>query len=85
MENPITKFTIKEWIKHPTTILLIVVTLLAWGVLTLYVNSQLEQVKYLRTRIDKLEVMVDECATANMVQKQVITNLTDSLSKGAEQ
>jgi len=54
-------------------------------VLTLYVNSQLEQVKYLRTRIDKLEVMVDECATANMVQKQVITNLTDSLSKGADQ
>lgn len=81
MENPVSKFTLKDWIKHPTTILLIGVTALAWGVLTLYVNSQLEQVKYLRERITKLEAQIDEYTTANMIQRGVITNLADSLAK----
>lgn len=80
MENPVTKFTLKEWVKHPTTILLIVVTLLAWGILTMYVNSQLEQVKYLRERVTKLEKQLDEYTTANLIQRGVITQLADSLA-----
>lgn len=54
-----TKFTLKEWVKHPTTILLFVVSCVAWGVLWIYVESQLEQVNYLKERVTKLETQLD--------------------------
>lgn len=59
-EQPIQKFTLKEWVRHPTTILLTIVTAVAWGVLWIYVNSQLSQVDYLKKRIEKLEGQVDK-------------------------
>lgn len=77
--NPITKFTLKDWVKHPTTILLIVVTLLAWGVVWLYVNSQLEQVEYHRERVDKLEKQLDNYTTTILTKDGTIKMLTDSL------
>ena len=85
MENPASKFTLKEWVRHPTTILLISVTFIAWGVTWLYVKSQLEQVTYLRARVEKLESQIDEYTTANMIQRGVITNLADSLAKSKRQ
>lgn len=60
MQNPASKFTLKDWVRHPTTILLVVVTTLAWGLLWVYVQSQLQQVEYLKSRVAKLEEQVDE-------------------------
>lgn len=60
MQNPVSKFTLKDWVRHPTTILLVVVTTLAWGLLWVYVQSQLQQVEYLKSRVAKLEEQVDE-------------------------
>ena len=60
MQNPASKFTLKDWVRHPTTILLVVVTALAWGLLWVYVQSQLQQVEYLKSRVAKLEEQVDE-------------------------
>lgn len=86
MENPVTKFTLAQWIKHPTTILLIAVTALAWGIMVLYVNSQLEQVTYLRERVAKLEKQVDQYTTSIMLKDSQIKVLADSLvSKGGMQ
>ena len=43
----------------------------------------MEQVMYLRERVEKLERQVDDYTTANMIQRGVITKLADSLaSKG---
>lgn len=53
--NTISKITFLQWLKHPTTVLLIFMTLVAWGVTWIYVQSQLEQVTYLRKRIEILE------------------------------
>lgn len=49
------KFTFKQWISHPTTILLIIVTTALWGIGALYFNSQLREVTYLKKRIEVLE------------------------------
>lgn len=49
------KFTLKQWVSHPTTILLITVTTLLWGIIYIWVNSQLKEVAYLKERIAVLE------------------------------
>lgn len=56
----VNRFTLKEWVKHPTTILLMVVTGIAYSVIWIYVQSQLEQVEYLKDRVAKLEAQLDK-------------------------
>lgn len=58
--NPVSKFTFRQWITHPTTILLIGVTSALWGLGVIYVNSQLQQVVYLKDRIQVLEEREEE-------------------------
>ena len=86
-ENSITKFTLKDWVRHPTTILLVTVTMIAWGVTWIYVQSQLEQVTYLRDRVDKLEKQVDQYTTAIMYKDGQIKMrdiVIDSLARKGE-
>lgn len=61
-EEVINKYTLKEWIRHPTTIILIVAVNVIWILIFIVVNMGkdkatdcMEQVSYLRERIDKLE------------------------------
>lgn len=76
--NPtLPKFTLKDWIRHPTTILLIVVTGIAWGVLWIYVNSQLVQVEYLKGRVTKLEEQVDKYTNTILFKEATEKGLKD--------
>jgi len=79
MENPLSKFTLKQWISHPTTILLIAVTFIAWGVLVIYVKSQLSQVEYLKLRITKLENQLDGYTSTILFQKAKEAGLEQEL------
>lgn len=58
--NELSKFTVKDWVKHPTTILLAIVSTVAYTVIFIYVNSQLAQVEYLKERVSKLETQLDK-------------------------
>lgn len=53
--NPVNKFTFTQWLKHPTTVLLILMTGVVYTVGGIWVNSQLKEVNYLKARIDTLE------------------------------
>ena len=62
----INKYSLKEWVKHPTTIMLIVAINLIWILVFLVMDSVkisgkecMEQVMYLRERIEKLEIQTD--------------------------
>lgn len=59
----IPKISLKDWLKHPTTILLMIVTTIAYTVTFIYVRSQLEQVTYLKDRVAKLELQLDNYTT----------------------
>lgn len=59
-QNPVNRFTFKQWLSHPTTILLILVTTFLWALGVIYVNSQLQQVEYLKERIQVLEDREEE-------------------------
>lgn len=72
--NPANKYTLKEWVKHPTTIMLAIAVNLIWVLVVVIINmgkdsgtdrikDLSEQVVYLRERIDKLEEMQDKYTT----------------------
>lgn len=90
MPNTNTKITFEQWVKHPTTAMLVIAMTVASVLVHVLIsrteNSNkdcMEQVMYLRERVDKLEKQVDDYTTANMIQRGVITKLADSLaSKG---
>ena len=87
MENPVSKITLKEWIRHPTTILLLITVNVIWILIFMVTDMAkdsnkdcMEQVIYLRERVTKLEKQLDEYTTANIIQRGVITKLADSLA-----
>lgn len=49
------KITFSQWLKHPTTAVLILVSVFAYSLGFIWVNSQLEEVSYLKKRISILE------------------------------
>ena len=93
MENPVSKFSLKEWVRHPTTIMLFLTVNVIWILIFMVTDMAkdsnkdcMEQVIYLRERVTKLEEQVDEYTTAYMIQRGVITKLADSLAtKGGSQ
>lgn len=69
----VNKYTLSQWIRHPTTILLIVaisiIQALIWHVVKksdVSAKDCMEQVSYLRDRVEKLELQVDEYTKAVM-------------------
>lgn len=94
-ELPVTtKYTLKEWIQHPTTIILIIAINVVWVLIFMVTDMAkdkskecMEQVVYLRERLEKVEKQVDEYTTAIMYkdgQIKVRDNVIDSLSKKGE-
>lgn len=85
------KYTLKEWIKHPTTIILIVAVNVVWILIFTITNMAqdkskecMEQVVYLRDRLERVERQVDEYTTAIMYKDAQIKNrdsVIDSLVK----
>lgn len=66
MTDRINKYSLKEWIKHPTTIMLIIAMNVIWILIFIITDSAktsnkecMEQVVYLRERIEKLEIQTD--------------------------
>lgn len=73
MSAEINRYTLKEWVRHPTTIILIVAVNVIWVLIFIITDrakdSQkdcLEQVAYLRDRLDKVEKIVDDYTRAVM-------------------
>ena len=89
--NPANKYTLKEWVKHPTTIMLIIAVNVIWITVFIIVkmgqnqtDDCVEQVTYLRERVDKLEHQVDGYTTAILYkdgQIKMRDNVIDSLKK----
>lgn len=87
----VNKFTLKEWIQHPTTIILIIAINVVWVLIFMVTDMAkdkskecMEQVVYLRERLEKVEYQIDEYTTAIMYkdgQIKVRDNVIDSLSK----
>lgn len=90
--NEVNRYTLKEWVKHPTTILLIVAINIIWILIFMLTDRDknrnedcLEQVTYLRERVEKLEKQVDEYTQTVMfkdVQIKKQTAVIDSLKGG---
>lgn len=75
----IPKFTLRDWVKHPTTILLVIVTGAAWIILFVYVNSQLTQVEYLKNRVSKLELQIDKYTNTILFKEATEKSLKDTI------
>lgn len=75
----IPKLTLKDWISHPTTILLILVTVIAYTVTIIYVRSQLSQVDYLQSRVAKLETQLDKYTNTILFKEATEKELKDKL------
>jgi|GEM_PF-1262929 len=98
-DSPVNKYTLKEWIRHPTTILLIIAVNVIWILIFIVVNTSrdageskskecFEQITYLRGRLDKVEAQLDEYTTAILFkdgQIKVRDNVIDSLKKKGTQ
>lgn len=90
-EAPASKYTLKEWVRHPTTIILIISVNVIWILVFMVVDMGrdkskecMEQVAYLRERVEKLEKQLDEYTTAIIFkngQIKVRDNVIDSLKK----
>lgn len=88
---PGNKFSLKEWVRHPTTIILIIAVNIVWILIFMVTDMArdqskecMEQVVYLRERITKLEKQVDGYTTTIMYkdgQIRVRDNIIDSLVK----
>ena len=85
MENFTQKYTLKEWVKHPTTILLAIAVNVIWILIFMIVNGAkdtakdankecLEQVAYLRDRVEKLEKQLDNYTRTIMFKEAQIKN-----------
>ncbi|NGM63524.1 hypothetical protein G5B30_16565 [Sphingobacterium sp. SGG-5] len=87
--NTVNRYTLKEWVRHPTTIILIVAVNVIWVLIFVITDSAkdsnkdcLEQVAYLRERVEKLEKQVDDYTKAVMYKDAQIKNrdvIIDSL------
>lgn len=90
MPDTSTKITFKEWVKHPTTAMLVIAMAIASFLVQVVISNAgdsnkecMEQVMYLRERVEKLETQVDQYTTTIMALRGVNTRLADSLaSKG---
>lgn len=90
--TPISKISFIQWLKHPTTAMMIAAVSAVWILIFMVTDMAkdsnrdcMEQVTYLRERVEKLEHQLDEYTTAYMVQRGVITKLADSLAtKGGQ-
>lgn len=90
MNNPVSKFSLKEWVRHPTTIMLFITVNVIWILIFMVTDMAkdsnrgcMEQVTYLRDRVEKLEKQVDAYTTTIMTLRGANTRLADSLaSKG---
>lgn len=96
-DSPASKYTLKEWIRHPTTIMLIISVNLIWVLIIIIVNMGKDsgddrikdlsaQVEYLKNRVGVLEKQVDKYTTAILYkdgQILVRDNVIDSLRKEA--
>jgi len=91
MTDRINKYSLKEWIKHPTTIMLIVAMNVIWILIFIITDSAktsskecMEQVVYLRERIEKLEKQSDSYTRAVLFKDAQIKQqlqLIDSLNR----
>lgn len=79
--NPIKKFTLAEWIKHPTTILLIGVTFVSGTIGSILIYSMNTQIEYLKERIVKLETQLDQYTNTILFQEVKEKGLKDELVK----
>lgn len=87
--STVNRYTLKEWVRHPTTIILIVAVNVIWVLIFVITDSAkdsnkdcLEQVAYLRERVEKLERQVDDYTKAVMYKDAQIKNrdvIIDSL------
>lgn len=92
--SEISKYTLKEWVRHPTTIILIVAVNVIWVLVFTITDGAkdsnkdcLEQVTYLRDRVEKLEKQLDSYTTAVMFQEAQVKNrdlIIDSLRREKE-
>ncbi len=87
MENPVSKFSLKELVKHPTTILLFITVNVIWILIFMVTDMAkdsnrdcMEQVTYLRERVTKLERQVDDYTTTIMALRGANSKLADSLA-----
>lgn len=87
MNNPVSKFSLKEWVKHPTTIMLFVTVNVIWVLIFMVTDMAkdsnkdcMEQVMYLRERVTKLERQVDAYTTTIMALRGANSKLADSLA-----
>lgn len=78
------KIPLKDWVKHPTTVMLIFAVSAAWALLFVYTKTLsqrssecLEQVQYLRDRVSKLEMQQDEYVRTIMQKEMLIENLKE--------
>lgn len=77
--NPVTNFSLKEWIRHPTTILLIVVSLVAWTVTGLFINSKTNETKEHKARADKYESRFFEYTNTIMFKEATEKELKEQI------
>lgn len=90
MPDTAQKITFKEWVKHPTTAMMVIAltiaSMLVHVLLSRTADSNkecMEQVMYLRERVSKLERQVDTYTTTIMALRGANSKLADSLaSKG---
>jgi competence protein ComGC len=66
-ENPAAKYSLKQWIAHPTTILLIVAVNAVWILVCIIIwnakagkDDCMKQVEYLKKRVETLELREGE-------------------------
>lgn len=90
--TPITKITFLQWLKHPTTAMMIAAVSAVWILIFMVTDMAkdsnkdcMEQVAYLRDRVDKLEKQQDDYIRAMMykdgqirMRELVIDSLSNS-------
>lgn len=83
----ITKITFLQWLKHPTTAMMIAAVSAVWVLIFMVTDMAkdsnkdcMEQVTYLRDRVEKLEKQVDAYTTTIMTLRGANTKLADSLA-----
>jgi len=82
----VNKYTVAQWVKHPTTLLLVfTVTIIQMLIQHTVRRSDtstkecMEQVEYLRVRVDKLESQLDEYTRAVMFKDMQIKKQTQAI------
>jgi hypothetical protein len=83
----IQKYTLSQWARHPTTIILAIAVNVVWILIFIVTDMAsdkskecIEQVMYLRGRVEKLEQQQDAYTRAILYRDLRIKELVDSLS-----